>query len=149
MIEHSTDQALLDRLGDVYYKMGDLPQAGRFWWLTPRDDEAASKARDAFYERFGTGPIGVLSALHRPARPELYPPPVEVKLRELVTAASNAGMKWNPRDWSPAGEAPQGPAESVQNRAAAWFAVSVILFLLVSLGVGVATIITAIVDRLM
>jgi hypothetical protein len=29
-------QELLDLLGEVHYRMGDLPEAGRYWLLTER-----------------------------------------------------------------------------------------------------------------
>ena len=33
------NQDVLDMLGAVWFAMGDLPQAGRHWWLTEREDE--------------------------------------------------------------------------------------------------------------
>ena len=43
--------ALLDRLGDVCFAMGDLPAAGRAWRLSGRDDDRAEAALAAFEER--------------------------------------------------------------------------------------------------
>lgn len=47
------DPEILDLLGQVLYDMGDLPAAGRYWYLTDRDDDAAEAARAAFATRWG------------------------------------------------------------------------------------------------
>ena len=95
------NQDVLDMLGAVWFEMGDLPQAGRHWWLTERDDEKAATARTAFYERFGHRAHEVLRSLPRPARPEHYPVAVRGRLEELVTAAKADGLDWQPSDWKP------------------------------------------------
>jgi hypothetical protein len=80
------NQDVLDMLGAVWFAMGDLPQAGRHWWLTEREDEEATTARTAFYERFG----------HR-----AHPVSVRGRLEDLVTAAKADGLDWQPSDWKP------------------------------------------------
>ena len=97
--ESPADQVVLDLLGSVWFAMGDMPQAGRHWWLTERKDENATAARDAFYERFGSDARGVLRALPRPARPEHYPESVRVRLEALTAAANAEGIGWRPDDW--------------------------------------------------
>src|SRR3712207_3559251 len=47
-----TDQTALALLGDVLLDMGDEPEAGRWLFLSERDDEAAERAREAFRARF-------------------------------------------------------------------------------------------------
>jgi hypothetical protein len=88
------NQDVLDMLGAVHFAMGDLPEAGRHWWLTDRDDESARSARVAFEERFGTDAEAVLRALPRPARPDRYPPPVRARLEEVVAAAGIPLATW-------------------------------------------------------
>jgi hypothetical protein len=88
-------------LGSVWFTMGDLPQAGRHWWLTERKGEDADVARDAFYSRFGSDARSVLRALPRPARPEHYPEGVRVRLEELVTAVNADDIGWTPWNWKP------------------------------------------------
>ena len=41
-----------DLYGEVLYRMGDLPMAGRAWYLTDRSDEAALESVARFEERF-------------------------------------------------------------------------------------------------
>lgn len=146
MVAFPTDQRLLDRLGEIHFRMGDLPQAGRYWWLTERDDEPARQARDAFYERFGTKAPSVLSELPRPARPEFYPPAVKARLEELAEAARDQGMSWTPRDWPPKPGVFTAPQSSPASRVGGWFLAAFIIFLLASVVVGMVTIGAALVD---
>ena len=101
LLAEPANQDVLDMLGAVWFAMGDLPAAGRHWWLTERDDEKAATARAAFYERFGHRAHEVLRALPRPAKPEHYPVSVRGRLEELVTAAKADGHGWHPSDWKP------------------------------------------------
>ena len=77
---HGADQELLGLLGEVFFAMGDHPQAGRFWALTERDDEAARVARAAFEERTG-GLVARQLVVRAPL--ETYPPAVATRLRAL------------------------------------------------------------------
>ncbi len=91
-----TDQAVLDLLGEVHFRMGDLPQAGRFWLLTPRDDEAARAAGAALRERHGS--IEALTAqVPLRARFEDYPDPVRRRLLDLKHRAREEEVAWPPR----------------------------------------------------
>ena len=100
LLAEPANQDVLDMLGAVWFAMGQLPAAGRHWWLTERDDEKAATARAAFYERFGHRAHEVLRALPRPAKPEHYPVSVRGRLEELVTAKAD-GHGWHPSDWKP------------------------------------------------
>jgi hypothetical protein len=142
--ERPADQTVLGLLGDVWYAMGDLPQAGRHWWLTERDDDAASAARAAFYERFGTRPRGVLRALPRPARPEHYPDAVRRRLEEVVAAANEGGTTWRPADWKPMPEDPWIPEGRHDVRDLA--AVALVLAVFFTFAVGAFNVLGWIVD---
>lgn len=99
--ELPADQVVLSMLGSVWYAMGDLPQAGRHWWLTERDDGHAVAARAAFEERFGRNARNVLRALPRPAKPEQYPESVRERLESLAMAADADTIGWRPSDGEP------------------------------------------------
>jgi hypothetical protein len=76
--------------------MGDLPAAGRYWFLT--EDSGGSEAeaaREAFARRCGGSAVQMLRDL--PVRPPLdpYPPPVRERVRSLVEAARNDGYDWD------------------------------------------------------
>jgi hypothetical protein len=100
LVEEPANQDVLDMLGAIWFEMGDLPQAGRYWWLTERDDEPAIAARAAFYERFGKRAGQVIRALPRPTRPDLYPAPVQARLEALVAGLTMAFV-WRPPGWTP------------------------------------------------
>ena len=51
-----SNQEILGQLGEVCFRMGDLPQAGRYWYLTERSGEDVDLAALAFEERFGRNP---------------------------------------------------------------------------------------------
>jgi predicted Zn-dependent protease len=88
-------QPLLERLGQVYFEMGDLPAAWRFWMLTTRRDESTARAEEAFNERFSGAQLAdVLRQI--PAREPLdaYPQEVAQQLQELRTQAEAGGVGW-------------------------------------------------------
>ena len=60
---YPTSQEIIELIGDVFYKMGDLPAAGRFWYLTERDDDLFREAVQAFEERCGANPGIMLNEL--------------------------------------------------------------------------------------
>lgn len=133
LIESPTDQDVLDLVGSIWFEMGDLPQAGRYWWLTERDDERADRAREAFHERFGRYPGGILTALPRLTHLELYPSPVRARLEELVTAATSDGRRWVPWEPRPATRPAVRPnAPTLSNL----LALGVFLFILLLVVVG-------------
>jgi hypothetical protein len=86
------DQEVLELLGDVHYRMGDLPAAGRWWYLTERAGPEVDAALDALQERTGGHAGALVTTL--PFRPPLdqYPESVQRRLKELAAAA--------PTDWS-------------------------------------------------
>jgi hypothetical protein len=110
LADEPANHDLLGLMGDVYFAMGDLPQAGRYWWLTDRDDERANAAAAAFYERFGTHEIDVLRALPRPTIADAYPPAVRARYEALVDAVREGGLEWKPpRRHAPAAHADLHP----------------------------------------
>lgn len=96
LADQPANQDILGLLGDIHFAMGDLPQAGRYWWLTDRDDDRADAAAKAFYERFGTAEIDVLRALPRPTIAHAYPPSVRDRYEALIAAARESGHDWKP-----------------------------------------------------
>ncbi len=101
------NQDVLVALGLVLFAMGDLPQAGRYWWLTERFDEDARAARAAFNKRYGANAAAVLHALPRPTHPELYPDSVRIRLEELVRAYADEGGRWSEQHWRDPAAPPQ------------------------------------------
>ncbi len=149
--QRRADQVVLRLLGEVHYAMGDLPQAGRHWWLTERDDEPAQAARAAFYERFGVKAAVILQALPRPAGPEEYPGPVRTRLEALVTAAAAEDYQWRPFGWTPPepeddwGEPWRQP---LRDRVTEGLAVALVLSLLALAVVGFVTAVGWVLDAL-
>jgi hypothetical protein len=93
LVQFPADQDLLSRIGELHYAMGELPEAGRYWWLTELDDDAAHAARAAFHERYGNTPPTILAALPHPGTPELYPPGVRARLERLLGTTSVGGAR--------------------------------------------------------
>jgi hypothetical protein len=74
-------QGALDLLGEVFWRMGDAPLAGRSWYLTERDDGPAREARVAFERRF---PLAGRRAMLRAREPyDRYPSAVQARLASL------------------------------------------------------------------
>src|SRR5207247_5950725 len=69
--------------GGVYFRMGDLPQAGRAWYLTSRQGADWEAAEAAFYERYGKTPANVVAALHVRDAIDKFPPEVQERRRTL------------------------------------------------------------------
>jgi hypothetical protein len=90
------DQEALELLGEIHYRMGDLPAAARCWFLTERSDEAAAEARAAAREVWPTS--GAFAAVLR-ARADFdaWPPAVAERLRALQRDARAEGYEWTPR----------------------------------------------------
>jgi hypothetical protein len=86
------DQQALVLLGEVCTRMGDLPAAGKYSYLTESWREGP--AWDAFEERHGRSAARMLNAL--PAKPplECYPPSVAARLGRLVDQAREDGHLW-------------------------------------------------------
>lgn len=88
------DQRVLDLLGEVLFEMGDLPQAGRYWYLTERQGPDVDQALAALHERFGDGP-NLVHALPVKSPVSAYPPAVRARL-ETLTAHLPAPSAWDP-----------------------------------------------------
>lgn len=81
---YPTSTDVLELLGEVFYKMGDMPQAGRYWYLTECSDEMAVVALRAFVERCGNDPCVMLRQLPIRQHLDKYGPIVFKRLQELV-----------------------------------------------------------------
>ena len=86
------DQETLELLGTIYYEMRDLPNAGRYWFLTDKAGAEVDEALAALHERH---PFPDLLD-HVPARApaDQYPPAVRVRLEELKAKAAERGVGW-------------------------------------------------------
>jgi hypothetical protein len=87
------DQAVLELLGEVHFLMGDLPEAGRCWFLTECSGFEAEQARNALEERFGRDPALVLEWIPFGGELELYPPVVRLRLEQLIAQAETRGER--------------------------------------------------------
>jgi hypothetical protein len=125
------DQWGLTQLGHVYFRMGDLPQAGRAWFLSGRTGPEWESAESAFYERYGRKASQVVPALRVRAAIDRFPPGVQERLRDLQRELAGEGRVWEPRDH----EAP--PSRSgIRDRLGAAAAALIVAIILVALGVG-------------
>ena len=87
------DQKVLELLGEVHFSMGDLPAAGRLWFLTERSGHEAESARAALQERYGDDPALILESIPFSGDLERYPVFVRSRLDELVTQAGKCGQR--------------------------------------------------------
>lgn len=126
------NQWALTQLGEVYFRMGDLPQAGRAWYLTARVGPEWEAAEATFYERYGKTPSNVVAALHVRAAIDRFPPQVQDRLRTLQRRLEMEGRFWEPRDRAPAHPSPT----SFRGRLGAAAAALVVALILVALGLG-------------
>jgi hypothetical protein len=148
-----SDQKVLDLLGSIWFVMGDLPQAGRYWFLTTRDDESVARARDAFFERFGGDPLEILRALPPRIEPDRYPHLVRKRIDDLVAASGSGHGWWTPKtsdddDWRPVTPAAykHGSTRRGVDALLSAFMTAVVVVALVSLVVGFVTIVGWILD---
>lgn len=89
------DQEALELLGDVHLAMGDPPEAGRWLYLTRREDEAALAAIAAFEARFPV--YQLVRQVPAYAPPEAYPSAGATRLRKLADVARAEGIEWRPK----------------------------------------------------
>lgn len=75
-------QEAIDLLGDVLQMMGDTPNAGRYWMLSARSDDAAEQARAAFVSRFVDQTVALARTPPRLAAPDAYPAVVRARFVE-------------------------------------------------------------------
>jgi hypothetical protein len=85
------DQKALDLLGEVLFRMGDLPGAGAYWFMTERTDADSKLAGEALVERQSSRPDALLSILPIRAPIADYPPGVQERLRGLAGDARSSG----------------------------------------------------------
>jgi hypothetical protein len=76
--------------------MADLPSAGRYWFLTERNDEKVQQALEAMYERHGRRATELIHFLPVRAPIDAYPPEVQTRLRGLQARARKEGFRWDP-----------------------------------------------------
>jgi hypothetical protein len=77
------NQAVLVLLGEVLFEMGDLPEAGRYWYLTERAGPEVEAATEALLERFGRSPHELGRSLPLVAPVAAYPDVVQARLGRL------------------------------------------------------------------
>jgi hypothetical protein len=99
--DQPANQDVLGLLGDVFFAMGDLPQAGRYWWLTERDDDRAAAGREAFHERYGKDPYAFVRALPTKLALEAYPDAVRARLDDFIHEDSLNRLAWASRPLTP------------------------------------------------
>lgn len=95
------DRDVLELLGDVCWRMHDVPAAGRFWFFCPTDSDVKRTAIEIFVREAKGRPESVVSRLPRKlrdARLDRYPIEVQDRLRAL-------GVRW-PADRKPATGSP-------------------------------------------
>jgi hypothetical protein len=92
------NQDVLELLGETYFRMGDLPQAGRYWFLTARSGADVEAAGEAFDERFGVNAHGRAHSLPVRAAINEYPREARERLDGLIEnlkqTDSGAPYRW-------------------------------------------------------
>ena len=92
---HPDHQEALELLGEVLYGMGDLPRAGRYWFMTARNDEEAQLAIAALRSVYPR-PELLLAALRLRKEPVGYPPAAVERFKSLLAEAGARGFHWIP-----------------------------------------------------
>ncbi|QIM22223.1 hypothetical protein G7075_15520 [Phycicoccus sp. HDW14] len=82
VIQHRTDDELVDLLAEVYLTMLDVPAAGALWFATGRDDEVARDAVAVWADRFPSDDAR-WSSIPRPLRTTDGSPGLEDLRRRL------------------------------------------------------------------
>lgn len=75
-----TNFEVVEVLGEVYMRMGDLPAAGRWWYLSAVDDERHDAARAAYEARHGGRAEQIRAGLPRLAIDTPIPDGVRTRL---------------------------------------------------------------------
>lgn len=96
LTNHPSDQPTLEFLGEICFEQRDLPAAGRYWYLTSRDDEQARAARSALRERCGSRAVNLINEIKPRAPIDDWPLPVQHRLRDLQAEARRDGFRWEP-----------------------------------------------------
>ena len=77
------NQEVLTLLGEICFRMGDLPAAGGYWFLTEAAGEDVERARASLRERYPT-PRALFTALPMKAPLEAYPETVRTRVEPLL-----------------------------------------------------------------
>ena len=134
-----TNPEVLRLAGEVYFRMGDLPRSGAFWFLTDLSGEEVDAAISALGERY-PNPQELAAVLPIRDRIETYPAAARERLEALQRAVSNGtGHEWDPGPRTRRDVPPRST-----NRLAGFVFFAVVLVLLTMLGVGFITIIRSV-----
>jgi hypothetical protein len=93
--QYPSHQEALELLGEVLFRMGDLPRAGRYWFMTARNDEEAQLAVAALRSIYPR-PEHLLAALRVREEPVGYPPAAIERFEKVVAEAQLRGFHWAP-----------------------------------------------------
>jgi hypothetical protein len=121
------DQQVLGMLGEVLFAMGDLPAAGRCWYLTERTGADVDAAMAAMERRHGRGALELTRALSVVAPIHAYPPAVQVRLFALQDELKARGIKWYP----PFARTPREPPPKLRRRDVVTITIGLVLLALV------------------
>jgi hypothetical protein len=123
------DQQVLGMLGEVLFTMGDLPAAGRCWYLTERTGADVDAATAAMEHRHGRGALELTRVLSVVAPIHAYPPSVQVRLFALQDELKARGIKWSPPFSRP--PRPRVPPPKLRRRDVVTITIGVVLLALV------------------
>ena len=79
----AANQDVLTLLGEISFRMGDLPTAGPFWFLTDAAGHDVAGADAALHERYPTA-RALFTALPLKAPLNAYPPRVQTRVEALL-----------------------------------------------------------------
>ena len=133
-----TDEEVLGLTAEIYFRMGDLPRAATFWYLTEKSGSDVDQALAAMHERYPCAQ-DVIVALPIRDRIEAFPPPVQDRLHQLQrTVKDQTGQAWEPGPRSR--REPVSPLKPASRLLAAGYTLMVALYLGASF-VGMVTIV--------
>lgn len=93
LVSQPADQTVLTLLGDVCFHMGDLPAAGRYWFLTERSGDDVREALDAMHEKYGRDPGVLREAVPVKAPLDAYPAAVQDRVAALEGRVERRGRR--------------------------------------------------------
>lgn len=105
---------VLELLGEVCWRMGDVPAAGRFWFFCPADTDEKREAIQAFVRDAGVDRAAIASRLPRRlrnVRRRLYSSDVQDRLRALGFRTEARPSRVPHRHWD-AGPTPRRRVET-------------------------------------
>ena len=130
---YPADQAVLGMLGEVLFRLGDLPEAGRYWYLTARTGADVDAAIEALVERCGRSPEQLARSLPLVAPVDAYPAAVAARLDGLPEQAFRRRAEAPPEEWWSSAST----AERVRDLAANVGAVTLLVVFLTVVVLGV------------